>query len=274
MRRALESFLRRRPALLDAAYRARRWLAPLLQSPVAAVAGYLRFFRDRRAYLRAGGEAALVEAYPCLFDLTSETKIDPQYFHQAVWAARHIVAARADEHVDVGSDTKYVGMLAAWMRVIFVDIRPLAVSVDNLECRAGSVLDLPFPDRSIASLSSLHVIEHIGLGRYGDPIDPQGTAKACRELQRVLAAGGRLYLSTPVGRARVQFNGQRVQTVADIVASFPELRLVELALVDPHGRFLTGLSPADAERQAVAPGGLDYSLGCFVFVRREEVMNG
>ena len=42
------------------------------------------------------------------------------------------------------------------------------------------------------------MLEHIGLGRYGDPIDPQGTEKAATELQRVLAPGGDLYLSLPI----------------------------------------------------------------------------
>jgi hypothetical protein len=35
----------------------------------------------------------------------------------------------------------------------------------------------------------MHVVEHVGLGRYGDALDPKGDARACAELARVLAQG-------------------------------------------------------------------------------------
>lgn len=259
--------IRQRPKLLALAYGIRRWLSPLLQSPLRALPFYLRLFLERERYLRAGGKASLSDLYPCLFDRTAETKIDLQYFYQAAWAARQIAASGTGNHVDVGSDTKFVGMLTATTDVIFVDIRPLSVSLDRLTCRAGSVLALPFADESVSSLSSLHVIEHIGLGRYGDPIDPQGTRKACIELMRVLAPGGSLYLSTPIGRPRVQFNGQRVQSVAEVITNFPQLELVALAMIDPFGNFIPEVEAEKAEQIAQQPSGLDYALGCFRFVR-------
>jgi hypothetical protein len=36
----------------------------------------------------------------------------------------------------------------------------------------------------------MHVVEHIGLGRYGDPIDPDGDLKAISELKRVVQKRG------------------------------------------------------------------------------------
>jgi hypothetical protein len=56
----------------------------------------------------------------------------------------------------------------------------------------------------------MHVIEHIGLGRYGEALDPDGDLKAIRELVRVLAAGGNLLVVVPVGRPRIQFNAHRI----------------------------------------------------------------
>ena len=67
-----------------------------------------------------------------------------------------------------------------------------------------------FATGSVDSLSCLHTIEHVGLGRYGDPVDPEGWVVAVRELARILAPGGRLYLGTPIGRERVCFNSERV----------------------------------------------------------------
>lgn len=123
---------------------------------------------------------------------------------------RRIPARKPARHVDVGSHNEWAVWMSVQTPITFIDIRPLPVKTEGFDSKAGSVLNLPYPDASVDSISCLHVIEHVGLGRYGDPLDPQGTIKACKELARVLAPGGRLYLSTPVGRARVCFNAHRI----------------------------------------------------------------
>ena len=60
---------------------------------------------------------------------------------------------------------------------------------------------------------------------------PLGTRKAAAELQRVLAPGGQLLFSLPVGRPRVEFNAHRVHDPRE-VASWFALELVEFAGVD------------------------------------------
>jgi SAM-dependent methyltransferase len=91
-----------------------------------------------------------------------------------------------------------------------VDIRPLSVPMESIKFKEGSILDLPFEDNSIESVSSICVIEHIGLGRYGDPLDPYGTEKAIAELKRVVRDKGDLYISLPVDdKNRVYFNAHR-----------------------------------------------------------------
>ena len=77
----------------------------------------------------------------------------------------------------------------------------------------------------------MHVVEHIGLGRYGDPLDATGDLKAMKELARVVAPGGTLLLVCPVGRPRVVFNAHRIYSVEQISASFPEFALAEFALI-------------------------------------------
>lgn len=263
----IERWLRRSPQALRAAQRIYRWLQPLRERPLRTGVGYVRLFQDWRKFRRLGGQASLADFYPCLFDRVSTTPIDPQYFYQAAWAMRLITALRPAQHVDIGSDVRYVGMLSQCVPTTFVDIRPLQVQLPGLDCRIGSVLALPYPDASVMSISCLHVIEHVGLGRYGDPLDPQGTAKACRELQRVLARGGRLYVSTPVGRARVQFNGQRVQSVEEVLQNFSGLTPVIVSLIDPEGMFHDDIGVDRAAELAVQDGYLDYALGCFVFMR-------
>jgi SAM-dependent methyltransferase len=96
------------------------------------------------------------------------------------------------------------------MPVIFVDIRPFSLPLDTLRFQQGSISNLPFRDASLPSVSSLCVIEHIGLGRYGDPLDAFGSEKAIYELKRVVMAGGDLYLSFPLDdENRTYFNAHR-----------------------------------------------------------------
>ncbi|WP_347988034.1 DUF268 domain-containing protein [Methylomonas sp. AM2-LC] len=258
-------YIRSNPILFRMARPLQRWLRPLYAQPVTGCFEYLRFFKDWQRYRAAGGIAYLKDFYPCLTDRTHETPIDPHYFYQAVWGASQIWSHLPQVHVDVGSDVKFVGMLSAAIKVEFVDIRPLSVKLENLVCREGTILNLPYADSSVQSISCLHVIEHIGLGRYGDPIDPDGTAKACAELARVLKPGGYLYLSTPIGTPRVQFNGHRILSLSEIWQFLSELSLVEMAWIDNHGVFHQHITPECIVYDENAS--LDCGLGCFVFTK-------
>lgn len=226
---------------------------------------YPRFIRDWRRFRSEGGTAGVVDWYPCLRDRTEQTGFDHQYFYQAVWAARHIKSAGVRLHVDVGSHVLFVAMLTAFTKVTFVDIRPIDATVEDLEMRPGSIVDLPFQSASVESLSCLHVIEHVGLGRYGDPVDPFGPIRAAAELQRVLSPGGRLYLSTPIGMPRVQFNSQRVFGPDEIVEIFERCSLAEFSAVDAAGRFHRSV-PVTSTIETFS--GNDFGLGMFLFEKK------
>ena len=95
-----------------------------------------------------------------------------------------------------------VMMLATIIKTIFIDVRPCDHAPMGVGFVQGSLTALPISDNSVPSLSCLSVAEHIGPGRYDDTLDPQGTQHAARELMRVLAPGGALYFSVPVGCPR------------------------------------------------------------------------
>src|SRR5437660_149806 len=218
-----------------------RWTAQFFDplQAVFAVRGLPRYFRDWRRYSRMPSAEAVrfLDSYPQLHDRSRATPFDPHYFYVSGWAMRRIVANRPAKHVDVGSHNLFANLLSAVVPVTFLDYRPLNAKLAGLECIGGNLLELPFADNSVESLSCLHVAEHIGLGRYGDPLDPGGTRKAARELARVLAKGGNLYFALPVGRPRVCFNAHRVHTPGQIRDFFTGLEHAEFSGVDDSGRF-------------------------------------
>ena len=174
---------------------------------------------------------------PCLSDRTATTPVEPTYFLQDTWFARKIAEQRPTRHVDVGSSVKSMGLVAQFVPVTMVDIRPVEIELAGFSFQAGSILALPFADGSQVSLSSLCVIEHIGLGRYGDPFDARGSEKAAAELWRVLAPGGSLYVSVPVDAScRIYFNAHRAFTRDYLLALFPGRDLVEERYI--YGRSL------------------------------------
>jgi hypothetical protein len=184
--------------------------------------------------IRGAEKIKLIDTYPCLHDDMATTPFDRHYFYQNIWAFQRIFHSNPDTHIDIGSKIDFVSYLTAITKVIFIDIRPLTADLENFESKEGSILAIPYEAASVTSLSCLHVAEHIGLGRYGDPLDPSGTKKAAKELQRVLSPGGNLFFSLPVGKPRLCFNAHRIHSVQQILDLFSDLQLVELSGIDDH----------------------------------------
>jgi len=56
---------------------------------------------------------------------------------------------------------------------------------------------------------SISTFEHDGLGRYGDPIDPDGDLSAMQRMTGVVREGGVMLLAVPVGKDLVYWNAHR-----------------------------------------------------------------
>lgn len=157
------------------------------------------------------------------------------YFWQDLWAAQHVYRNNPERHYDIGSSIGgFIGHLASFRGVdrgiFLIDVRPLKAKIPGVEFVQGDAKRLDnIKDNSVESLSSLCALEHFGLGRYGDEVDPEGCFKALHEMQRILCHGGVLYLSVPVGREHVEFNAHRIFYPKTIINELEEMDLIEFS---------------------------------------------
>jgi SAM-dependent methyltransferase len=231
---------------------------------VALISGLFWYTRDWFKYknlLNQGGKEENLKVFPQIFDRAPGSHtFDKHYVYMDRWAFKQILKHKPSVHIDVGSSIRFLSMVSAITQLKFVDIRPIKTDFDNFECITGSILNMPFESESVVSLSCLHVAEHIGLGRYGDPLDVLGTKKACRELARVLAPGGRLYFALPIGKSAIYFNAHRVHDPETILQYFQGLRLNSFSVITDQGQFMERANIADYKNAT-------YACGCFEFTK-------
>jgi hypothetical protein len=180
-----------------------RLLRALLRSP-----GYLV---DLAGFRR--GYSGRLRLRPCLHDRTGEAgNLRGEYFIQDLLVARKIHERNPQLHVDVGSRIDgFVAHVASFRTLEVWDIRPVTREIPGVVFRRTDVTRADgLPTAHCDSLSCLHALEHFGLGRYGDPLDPDGSRKGLRNLAAALTPGGRLHLSVPIGQEIVLFNSHRI----------------------------------------------------------------
>ena len=211
---------------------------------------------------------------PCFGDRIKESgEVKNEYFWQDLLVARKIFQAQPKKHVDIGSRIDgFVAHVASFRDIEIFDIRPVDVYIPGVLFRQADLMSDNFLsiDTSVKagycdSLSCLHAIEHFGLGRYGDPIDPDGYLRGIKNLCKLLREGGSLYLATPIGKQRVEFNANWVFDPLTIVnaALAGGLVLDELIVLDQQGGSKTIHKPIATDFKNLARE--VYLLGIFCF---------
>ena len=194
-------------------------------------------------------------AHPCLNDRIKTTPVDQHYIYHPAWAARILSKTKPVEHVDISSITHFGTIISAFVPVRFYDYRPAELTLSNYEAGFADLKNLPFENDSIASLSCMHTVEHIGLGRYGDELDVNGDLKAITEIIRVLQPGGNLLFATPVGKPKTEFNAHRIYSYEQIIEYFASLSLKEFSLIPDAGGLIINANPVIVKEQ-------HYGCGC------------
>ncbi len=172
------------------------------------------------------------DLWPAIGDRYADAGTVNNYFWQDLWAARLIHKNMPREHYDIGSrlDGFIAHILCFGIPVKMIDIRPFPTEIEGLETIVDdATLLTEFEDNSIESLSALCSLEHFGLGRYGDPIDPEACFVCFKNIQRKMKGGGNLYIAVPVGRERLEFNAHRIFYPTTILECFSTMSLMDFA---------------------------------------------
>ena len=172
---------------------------------------------DYKQFLKALGGAkcdfTVRKSMPCLYDKSENAgTVNSIYFIQDLYVAQKIFKNNPQKHVDVGSRIDgFVAHIASFREIELLDVRKMESTIPNVIFKQADFMDEnKVPTDYCDSISSLHALEHFGLGRYGDPIDPEGHLKGFKNITKMLKSGGKFYFSVPMGRQRIDFNAHRV----------------------------------------------------------------
>ena len=234
-----------------------------------SIKGSIPFIKDYNEFkrqFRKQHDFKTIGFYPLFSDRYDKAGVaSGHYFHQDLYVARRIFETNPSRHVDVGSRIDgFVAHVACFREIEILDIRFIESKSKNIQFKQADLMseNFSFPEKT-PSLSCLHAIEHFGLGRYGDPMDLSGHKKGIKNLSNCLTTGGTLYLSTPIGRPRIEFNAHRVFDIhylLDIFSSH-QLKLKSFAYVNDAGELI---EHADPYSEA---GNRNFNLeyGCGIF---------
>jgi len=238
------------------------------RSLIRSLRGLPIYIKDWREFRK--GYSGSMNWMPCLHDRYEEGGATKgEYFWQDLLVARLIFAANPKRHVDIGSRVDgFVAHVASFREIEIFDVRPISTPIPGVVFKQADLMSsdsMPNEGEGYCdSLSCLHALEHFGLGRYGDPIDPVGHELGIANMASLLEPGGTFYLSTPIGQERVEFNAHRVFDPRRIIqlAESHALTLHQFIVVDGGARDVP-LTQESLQSLSEA----SYNLGIFVFTK-------
>jgi hypothetical protein len=244
-----------------------RWLQALRGLPafLANRSRFKRLWKQKPSPFRWGS------LRPCPADrFAASGEARGHYFHQDLWASQRLFTHHPTKHVDAGSRVDgFVAHAASFRELEILDLRPQPQPWPrNLRFRQQDLTQKPWPLPGYCdSVSCLSVLEHLGLGRYGDRVDPDAYLVGWENLHALLQPGGRLYFSVPIGPGRVEFDAHRVFDLGYLLPLIEEkYRIEALAYVNDQGDLV---EPAARDTKAESANfGCTFGCGLFVLNKR------
>lgn len=227
-----------------------------------------KFIKDLITFKLYGG--SINSIFPILYDYNDFAgNIKSQYFHQDLHVSSLIYQNKPINHIDVGSRIDgFVSNISVFMIVDVMDIRKLEIKKKNINFKRGDITNKEFNNKlKYMSVSCLHSIEHFGLGRYDDPVNPNGHIIGFNNLYKLLDKGALLYISFPVSsRKRIEFNAHRVFGFLDIFdwmydLNIKDLELISFDLIDDKSNLIVN--------QDIHNISLDIKFGCGIYTLKK-----
>jgi len=231
---------------------------------------YLDYLKLKRQAKASGISLPFGKFYPCLDERdTNSGSASGHYFHQDLLIASRIFQNNPERHVDIGSRIDgFVAHVATFRKIEVVDLRPMRTWIPNIIFKQADFMHNNLNLKNYCdSVSSLHAIEHFGLGRYGDKLDYNGHLKGLNNIYRMLQEGGKFYFSVPIGKQRIEFNAHRVFDVKYLIDLVKDkYRIDSFSYVDDSGELFKDivLNPKDIENNY----GCSYGCGIFELTRK------
>jgi SAM-dependent methyltransferase len=168
-----------------------------------------------------------------------------------------------DPILDLGccSSRLPISLASRGFRVVGFDLHPYPYRHPNLMAVQGNAMRCPFGAERFGAVLAISVVEHIGLGHYGDPSAITGDCATVREIARLLRSGGRALITVPFGVALTD-DFQRVYDstrLSELLAPFSVVR-IEYA----WGRAGLWTPCAEAEAASVDWSGPDRAVALAV----------
>jgi SAM-dependent methyltransferase len=171
--------------------------------------------------------------------------------------------------LEFGCGHSYLSLVAAERGFISTALDLLSVSWNYthpaLRFVQGDILRMTWEPSSIDLILNCSVVEHVGLGRYGDDTESNGDIAAMAALRRLLRPNGRMLMTLPVGRDAVVTPHHRIYGPQRLPRLLYGFRVEEAAfwVKDDLNRWVMTTESVALDQ----PGGpTRYNLGCFVLL--------
>lgn len=201
------------------------------------------FRRDFNRFIKLNGlnnDFIIKDNFPCLkdkFSNSGDIGNGGHYFFQDLFVASEIYKNKPRKHVDVGSRLDgFIAHLSVFREIEVFDIRYQNSKMKNVIFKQADLMKIDENYINYCdSISCLHSIEHFGLGRYGDEIDPLGHIKGFNSIRDILKDNGVFYFSAPMGLNRIEFNAHRIFSLAYLTEWVQKDFIIEkFCYIDDH----------------------------------------
>ena len=235
---------------------------------IKSIPWYNRTRKEFTKQLRSNNtDFPISKRFPCLRDRYDDSgSASGHYFHQDLLVAQELYKKQPKKHVDIGSRIDgFISHVASFREIEVMDIRPLNDTLPNIKFVQADCMGQNMDKYAdyCDSVSSLHAIEHFGLGRYGDPIDVNGHMKGLDNIYNMLQTNGTFYFSVP---QRIEFNAHRVFSVSYLLDYFKGKYDVEsFSFVDDKG----DIHRHAALNEESVSNNFNCRYGCGIFILKK-----